>query len=135
MQSQIVDKPIRVGVFGDVRQADLAVRRLLQAGFTKERISVVCSDEYKERYFSEFEHQEPAGSYTRIAVATGSAVGAALGALAAFGASSLLAHISLLMAGLILIPAGAVIGGFVGAMMTQGVEKELAHYYDQSVAD
>ena len=30
---------------------------------------------------------------------------------------------------------GAVIGSFVGAMMTQGIEKELAYYYDQAVTE
>ncbi|MEX0713629.1 MAG: hypothetical protein WD278_14825, partial [Pirellulales bacterium] len=28
---------------------------------------------------------------------------------------------------------GGVVGGLVGAMMTRGVEKELADYYDQAV--
>ena len=29
--------------------------------------------------------------------------------------------------------AGAVWGGFIGAMMTRGIEKEAANYYDQEV--
>ena len=31
--------------------------------------------------------------------------------------------------------AGGVVGGLAGAMMTRGVEKELANYYDQAVQD
>ena len=37
------ERPIRVGVFENVEQADAAVSDLLAAGFTKEEITVICS--------------------------------------------------------------------------------------------
>ena len=40
----------RAGVFSTLRGADRAVRRLLDARFTKEQITVICSDEAKERF-------------------------------------------------------------------------------------
>jgi len=39
----------------------------------------------------------------------------------------------LLVAGGIGLMAGAVWGGFLGAMMTRGIEKEAANFYDQEV--
>jgi hypothetical protein len=135
MKSQVLEKPIRVGVFDNIRSADRAVHNLLAAGFTSDQVTVVCSDEWKEKYFREFEHQDPAGTNTPAAVATGSAIGSALGGLTSLVGLVTLGGVSIMTAGLVLIPAGAVIGGFVGAMMTQGVEKELAYYYDQAVTE
>jgi hypothetical protein len=43
--------------------------------------------------------------------------------------------IGLLAAGGILAWSGGVVGGLVGAMMTRGVDKELANYYNQSVLE
>src|SRR5262245_57082312 len=77
-----VDHPaLEVGVFDSIDDARTAVRRLLSAGFTTEHITVVCSDETKERYFSEFEHQHPAGTYTPTATIAGGTIGALLGGL------------------------------------------------------
>ena len=41
---------------------------------------------------------------------------------------------ALLAVGGIALWGGGVVGGLVGAMMTRGVEKELANYYDQAVS-
>ena len=62
---------LEVGVFDSVDDARQAVQGLLEAGFTTKQITVVCSDETKERYFSEFEHQDPAGTYTPAATIAG----------------------------------------------------------------
>src|SRR5688500_2435323 len=70
-------KPVRVGVFSTVAATERAVQGLLAAGFTKEEITVICSDEAKERHFRVFEHQDPAGAHTPAAAATGGAIGAA----------------------------------------------------------
>jgi hypothetical protein len=126
-------RPIEVGVFDTLEGAERAVHGLLAAGFPKEQITVVCSDETKERHFREFEHQEPAGAYTPAAVATGGAIGATLGALAAVAGGIATGGVGLLFTGGIAAWSGGVIGGLVGAMMTRGVEKELANYYNQAV--
>jgi len=133
MGTQVLEKPIRVGVFSDIRQADRAVQQLLRAGFTRDQISVICSEHCMKEH-KEFVHQQPAGATVPTAVATGSAIGSVLGGLTSLAGVLTLGGVSLLTAGLALIPAGAVVGGFVGAMMTQGVEKELAYYYDQALS-
>lgn len=124
---------VRAGVFHDVTGAERAVQGLLDAGFTKEQITVICSDEAKERHFREFEHQEPAGSYAKGAAAVGGVIGATLGGLTALAGAAATGGLGLLAAGGVAAWGGGVAGGLIGAMMTRGVEKDLADYYDQAV--
>jgi hypothetical protein len=126
---------VEVGVFATVDDARDAVRGLLAAGFTKDQITVVCSDETKEQYFHEFEHQHPAGTYTPTAAIAGGTIGALLGGLTVVGAAIGTGSLALWAAGPITAWAGGVAGGLVGAMMTRGVEKELANYYQQAVME
>ena len=126
-------RPVRVGIFDSVSEADQAVAELLAAGFGKEQITVVCSEATIERHFKQFEHQDPAGTHTAVASLTGGAIGAALGGLAAVAGLTTLAGTALIVAGGLAAWAGGVVGGLVGAMMTRGVERELANYYDQAV--
>jgi hypothetical protein len=121
------------GVFDEVDSARQAVYGLLAAGFTKDQINVVCSDDTKERYFREFEHQEPAGTYTPTAAIAGGTIGAALGGLAVVVSAAATGSLALWAAGPISAWAGGVAGGLVGAMMTRGVEKEIANFYQQAV--
>jgi hypothetical protein len=124
---------MEAGVFATVEDARQAVRGLLDAGFTKDQITVVCSDETKERYFQEFEHQEPAGTYTPTASILGGTIGALVGGLTVIGAAIGTGSLALWAAGPVTAWAGGVTGGLVGAMMTRGVEKELANFYQQAV--
>jgi hypothetical protein len=126
-------QPIRAAIYTTVQQTKQAVARLLAAGFTTDQITVICSDDTKERYFREFEHQEKAGANTPAAAATGGAIGATLGSLATGAVGLAIGGVPLIVAGGIGLMAGAVWGGFIGAMMTRGVEKEAANFYDQEV--
>jgi hypothetical protein len=117
-QPASIERPLRVGVFGTVAEADRAVDNLLAAGFGKDDISVVCSNEAVEHHFHEFQKQEPAGTYTPATAVGGGAIGAALGGLAAVAGG---------------LATGGI--GLVGAMMSRGVERELANFYQQAVID
>jgi outer membrane lipoprotein SlyB len=128
-----LDGAFEAGVFSDVDDARGAVQGLLAAGFTKEHISVLCSDETKELYFKEFEHQDPAGTHTTTAAVVGGTIGAALGGVAVIASAVATGSLALWAAGPITAWAGGVAGGLVGAMMTRGIEKELANYYQQAV--
>jgi len=126
-------RPIRVGVFDSVEKAHQAVRGLLNAGFSEAQITVVCSDKHREQFFKEFEHQDPAGTTTPEKAAAGGAIGATLGGLAAVIAAVATGGVAFLIAGGIAVLGGGVAGGLIGAMMSRGVEKELANFYDQEV--
>lgn len=127
------ERRIEVGVLDTIDGARRAVRALRAAGFAIGQITVVCSDETKERYFSEFEHQDPAGTHTPTATIAGGTIGALVGGLAVVASAVATGNLALWAAGPISAWAGGVAGGLVGAMMTRGVEKELANYYQQAV--
>jgi hypothetical protein len=126
-------KPVRAAIFSTVGAADQAVSRLAAAGFTNQEISVICSDEAKEAHFREFQHEDPAGAHTGNAALAGGAIGATLGGLAALAGIVATGGIGLAATGAILASAGGLSGTFVGAMLTRGVEKEIADFYDQEV--
>ncbi|HEX5472866.1 MAG TPA: general stress protein, partial [Lacipirellulaceae bacterium] len=73
---QSVRPTLEIGVFGSIEDARKAVHDLVASGFTKDHISVLCSDEAKERNFREFEHQEPAGTHASAAAIAGGTIGA-----------------------------------------------------------
>lgn len=129
-----VAKPVRVGVFNRIGRADEAVHALVAAGIDKDEITVICPTCAAED-FHDYKRQDPAGAHTPAAAATGSAIGAVLGGLVAVTGITLSGGVGLLVAGPMLAAAagGAVAGGFVGAMMTRGLEPEMANFYDQAV--
>jgi hypothetical protein len=127
--------PLRVGIFSEISHADRAVDRLLAAGFTPQQITVICSDETRQRHFQQFEHQRPAGEHTPAAAATGSALGILVGSATAIVATLATGGTALLITGALGAWAGGVVGGLIGAMTTRGVEHELADYYDQAVTE
>ncbi len=127
------DKPIRAALFATLQEADDVVRKLLDANFTKEQITVMCSDEHKERHFKEFEHQKPAGTYEPYTALAGGVIGAVLGGLSIVTGIALAGGTALLATGALGAWGGGVFGGLIGAMMSRGVERELANFYDQEV--
>src|SRR5258705_13689068 len=83
MATTSVPRPVRVGVFATVAEADRAVRGLVGAGFTKAHISVVCSDKAKEAFFADFEHDKPAGEAAPSHAAAGGLAGLFAGGIIA----------------------------------------------------
>jgi hypothetical protein len=126
-------QPIRVGIFATVPAAERAVQDLLAAGFAPEQITVVCSDPRKERSFERFHHEDPAGTTTPAKAVAGGAIGAALGGLTILAGAAATGGTALLAAGGTATWTGGVLGGLIGAMMSRGVERELANFYDQEV--
>ena len=130
-----LERPLRVGIFRTIEGAELAVTDLLTAGFSKDQVTVMCSDQTKERYFRQFDHQPVAGTITPATTAAGGAIGAALGGLAVIATAVTTGGMALWAAGPISAWAGGIVGGLVGAMMSRGVEKELANYYQQAILE
>jgi hypothetical protein len=128
-----LEKPIRVGIFSTVREADQAVRGLLNLGYTQDQISVVCSEAWKAAHFTDYHHEDPSGSHTGTAAAVGGTIGAVLGGMTAVIGTVATGGLGLLAAGGVSAWAGGIVGGLIGAMTTRGVEHELADYYDQAV--
>jgi hypothetical protein len=127
------EHPFRAGIFDTVAQAERAVEALQAEGFTADQITVVCSDEVKERQFREFEHTEPAGTNTPAAAAVGSAIGAAVVGVTTATLGSMLSLDAAAAMGGAGLWTGTIFGGFVGAMLSRGTENELANFYNQAV--
>lgn len=127
------ERPVRAAVFVSLAETRHVVESLRNAGFSDDEITVVCSDETKEKYFRELEHQRPAGANTPLAATVGGVIGATLFGLTTVGVGVATGGVPLLVAGGWGIWTGGVLGGFVGAMLTRGIEKEAANYYDQAV--
>ena len=68
------------------------------------------------------------------AAAAGGAIGAALAGIVVAAGATTGGVAILAVGGLSMLTAG-VVGGLIGAMMTRGVEKEVAEYYSQAVQE
>lgn len=126
-------RPVRVATFGTVPEAAHAVQGLLDAGFPKEHVSVVCSDRVKEAFFKEYEHDRPAGATTAAAAGTGAILGGLAAGLVATTVVVATGGLGLVVVGPMFAGTGALVGTLVGAMVSRGVEHEVANYYDQAL--
>ncbi|TAH37248.1 MAG: hypothetical protein EYC70_09735 [Planctomycetota bacterium] len=138
MKSASAHRPVRVGIFDSVAAADRAVHALHQAGFGRDELTVVCPEKQVQAFHedpSSFRHEDPAPAETRRWIAEGSAIGAVLGGLVAVAGLVGTGGTALLVAGPLLVAAGggAVAGGFVGAMLERGFEKDIVDYYDNAL--
>lgn len=128
------EKPVRVGVFTTVQGAECALRRLLETGFNRDQVSVVCSDKYKKDLFAgTVPTREPAGTRAPEAALAGGFTGAAIGGIALALATVATGGTAFLVAGPLFLAGGGVAGGLVGAMVSRGFERETTNYYDQAV--
>lgn len=120
-----------IGTFAEERQAEEAVNRLVQAGFSKNDISIIS----KER------QQTQAGSGQRQdnmsdGVSMGAGIGVGAGLLASAGMLAIPGIGPLLAAGpLAAALSGAVVGGLAGGLIDWGIPADRAQAYEQRVKE
>ena len=125
-------------VFDTRDESEAALRKLEQAGFTKDHVAILVSEETRGSYLVTDESHK---------IKTGAEAGAAIGGLA--GAL----YLGLATAGLFLVPGlnvvvtgavigglvglgtGAVTGGLIGALVGLGVPENEARLYEGAVRD
>ncbi len=123
---------IQLGIFNSVEQTRTAVANLLVAGFTRSQITVICSDESKERNFEEYDHQHgPRGEFS--AADLGSTIGSTLGGMVVVATAFASGGVPLLASEGPAAWTGGMAGSFIGSLMGRGVQDELAHFYDHAV--
>lgn len=124
---------VRVAIYSRLDEADRAVLMLHEAGFRRDQISVICSSCSTQNLENHHE-MPPSGAATTDGAVGGGAIGAVLGGLAAVAGIAATGG-SLLVAGALLPAAGggAVIGGYIGAMLSRAGENESTDFYDQAV--
>jgi hypothetical protein len=128
-------KPIRAGIFASMENAEHAVRRLVEEGIDTDQISVVCSDDTREKYFEKYQlhhslHHSESDS-ERSTILKSGLTGGVLGGLVALSGVVTNGGIAIAVVGPILI--GGITGTLLGLLVGRGVEDEVARFYDQSV--
>jgi hypothetical protein len=125
-----------VGIFDDPAQAEKAIRDLLDAGFTRDRIG------FAMRHPAEPEHAAEAGKADNALGAvvggyTGVAAGGILGGLIGLAISAAVPGVGpVLAAGLVgMALGGAYVGGLVGALVGLGVPQHEAEHYHRHVQE
>lgn len=124
------------GLFSSRPAAEVAVDQLVEAGFSREDISVLMSDATRGREFAmTTDSKAPEGA------ATGAAIGGVLGAIAA-GLVSVgiiaLPGIGLVAAGPIIAAlagagAGGAAGGLLGALAGAGIPEHEAKFFSEEI--
>jgi hypothetical protein len=136
-QSTPLKRPVRVGVFSTIEAADRAIARLLdEGGFQNSHITVVAPKAIKD-HFESYHASKPGGSNAMKGATIGGVAGGLLGGVIAAATVIASGGTALIVAGPLMAAAsgGAVAGGFIGAMMSRGFEKEVAHFYDQALKE
>lgn len=132
-EAKTTQKPFRAGVFSSLAEAEQAVQLLLDAGFSKQELSVICSDESLQKHFKDLEPPHPTPNDAANTAIAGGAVGGVLGGLASAGLTTA-AGLSLLVIAPGLL-GGAIAGSLIGMMSTRGGEKEVVDFYNRAVSD
>jgi hypothetical protein len=131
MTQKIGDQQLRAGAFNTVGEADLAIRRLLAAGFTRDQLAVVCPGKFQEHFVPEVHQSETPSAGTGQTMATGGAIGATLGGLA-LAATVITGGVGAVAAAA-LIGGGAIAGAFSSLIVSKGYEEEADDYFKQAI--
>ena len=131
-------------VFNTREEADIAFNDLSTRGYSKDDVNVMMSDDTRDRYFKNGDHDSELGDKVAENAGTGSliggGIGAAVGAIAAIGTNVLLPGLGLIVAGplaagLAGAGAGAATGGLIGALTGMGVPEDEAERYRDHIKD
>jgi hypothetical protein len=125
------------GIYKNSMQAEQAVNRLVDAGFSNNDISVLMPDAQSSKEFAhEKNTKAPEGATT--GVTTGGVVGGALGLLAGIGVLAIPGVGPFIAAGPIMgalagLGVGGAVGGLVGALVGMGIPEYEAKRYEGHV--
>lgn len=131
------------GLFKDRESAESAYRALVARGYTKDDVTVMMSDQTRERLFPAGASQTTElGNKAAEGAGVGAGIGGALGALlagvAAIGTSLVLPGLGLVVAGPLAAAlagagAGGVTGGLIGALVGAGIPEERVKHYEEGI--
>lgn len=133
-----------VGLFYNRETAEEAYDDLREAGYTRDEINVIMSNETREKYYpSGDEHnRSEVGSKAVEGMGTGAAIGGVVGGIAgaiiAFSSNFVIPGLGLVIAGplagaLAGLGAGGLTGGVVGALVGAGIPEDRAEYFDREI--
>jgi len=132
MTSVMSDLSFCAGFFSELADADRAIAGLLGAGFTREDMGVVCPENFKSHFPAEIWRAKPASTYAPATIASGGAIGAALGGLALAVTTIATGGATLLPGALVLVGGGAIAGTLSNLIVSDGYHQGLDEYYAQA---
>jgi hypothetical protein len=143
METNNTNNKYLVTLFNNARDAEHAYHALTNNGYTNDDITVIMSDETRDKYFTDSDlPTDTLGTKTVEGLGVGSATGGALGALTAaimaIGTVLTVPPLGLVVAGPIAAGlagagAGSAVGGLVGALIGYGVPDETAKHYESEI--
>jgi hypothetical protein len=133
MPHRIGDDPISVAYFDTVEDADRAVRSLLQAGFSKEQLAVICPEKFKKHFAAEASLAERPGSHAAKELAEGAGIGAVIGGITLAAVAVATGGVGLIGAIPVLIGGGALAGGFSNYILADGYGKGVGEFFEEAV--
>ncbi len=127
------------GLYSTRVQAELAVDRLLKAGFANDDISVLLQDSPSTKEFAH-EKNTKAPEGTTTGAAAGGVVGGTLGLLAGIGALAIPGAGPFIAAGPIMaalagVGVGGAVGGLIGALVGMGIPEYEAKRYEGRIKE
>jgi hypothetical protein len=130
-------KTAAFGIYKTAEQAEYAVDRFLDGGFTSDDISVLMPDNKSTKDFAH-EKSTKAPEGTAAGVTAGGAIGGTLGLLAGIGALAIPGVGPLIAAGPIMgalagLGVGGAVGGLIGALVGMGIPEYEAKRYEGRV--
>jgi hypothetical protein len=125
------------GIYPTATNAEMAVDRLVAAGYSDQDVSVLMADAYTAKEFAH-EKNTKAPEGAAAGVTTGGIVGGTLGLLAGIGALAIPGVGPLIAAGPIMgalagLGVGGTVGGIVGALVGMGIPEYEAKRYEGRV--
>ena len=130
------------GLFRDRESAERAYSSLTSRGYSKDDVSLMMSDEARNKHFGGDQADTELGSKALEGAGVGSAIGGTIGAtlaaIAAIGTTVALPGLGLLVAGplaagLAGAGAGGLTGGLIGALVGSGIPEDRAKEYEKGV--
>jgi hypothetical protein len=127
------------GIYKNIAQAEMAVDRMIAAGFVSNDISVLLPDNQSTKQFAH-EKNTKAPEGTATGGITGGVIGGTLGLLAGIGAIAIPGVGPFIAAGPIMgalagLGAGGAVGGLIGALVGMGIPEYEAKRYEGRVKD
>jgi hypothetical protein len=129
-------------IFHDAGDAEQAYRKTAELGYTDDEITVLMSQQARDRYFPservEIEHGTKALQGTGVGGAVGATVGAIAGVIAAIGTVVAIPPLGLVVVGPLAAAlagagAGSITGGLIGALVGAGISEDHAKVYKTAI--
>ena len=124
-------------IFKSHKAADKAIRQLDNAGFSKDEVSFVMSEQTRDAYIKEIKEGSKAEEGAATGAGLGGLAGAVAGILMAAGAIAI-PGLNLIVTGALVsslagLGAGALAGGLVGGLIGAGIPEHEAKLYANEI--